>query len=143
MHQGVFMQLASFEDDYWKLRDGEISHKENPDNFWIPPLENRKSLKVGDAAKLILEIECENEDGEIIVEGERGYVIVSEIVGSQYLGILDFQPACIEKEDDDFYLKFGAEIPFSHEHIIDIDRPPEDYIEWQLGQKPEIIWHRK
>jgi hypothetical protein len=143
MHQGGAVQLANFEEDYWQLRNGEESNKESPKSFWIPELEKRKSLKIGDAAKVILEIESEKEDGEIIVEGERGYVIVSEVVGDKYIGILDFQPACIEKGQEDIYLCFGAEIPFSHEHVIDIDRPPEDYIEWQLGQKPERIWHRK
>ncbi|TYP63385.1 hypothetical protein [Stutzerimonas stutzeri] len=82
------MQLANFEQDYWQLRNGEESHKTNPDTFWIPPIEERKSLKVGDAAKIILEIECENEEGEIIIECERGYVIVSEIIGDKYIGIL-------------------------------------------------------
>jgi hypothetical protein len=137
------MQLASFEKDYWQLRNGEESNRKNPDSFWIPELEKRKTLSVGDAAKVILEIESEKEDGSIIVEGERGFVIVSEVIGDSYIGILDFQPACIEKGRDDIYLCFGAEIPFSHEHVIDIDRPPEDYIKWQLGQKPERIWHRR
>ncbi|MDH5978792.1 hypothetical protein L8R98_18580 [Vibrio splendidus] len=143
------MELANFEEDYWQLRNGEESHRENPETFWIPELERRNSLQVGDAAKVILEIECEDEDedededGKVFIEGERGYLIVSEIVGNKYIGILDFQPVCIEAGRDDIYLCFGAEIPFSHEHVIDIDRPSEDYIERQLGQKPERIWHRR
>lgn len=137
------MELANFEEDYWQLRNGEESHRESPETFWIPELERRTSLQVGDAAKVILKIECEDEDGKVFIEGERGYLIVSEIVGNKYIGILDFQPVCIEAGRDDIYLCFGVEIPFSHEHVIDIDRPPEDYIEWQLGQKPERIWHRR
>ncbi|HHC6507218.1 TPA: hypothetical protein ACN32Z_004517 [Vibrio parahaemolyticus] len=100
-------------------------------------------MKRGDAARVILEIECEDEDGSLIISGERGYVIVSEVIGEQYLGILDFQPATIEKGNDDFYLCFGAEVPFEPQHIINITRPPEAYIEWQLGQEPERIWYRK
>ena len=137
------MELANFEQDYWQLRNGENSHKENPDTFWVPPLQKRRSLKIGDAAKIILEIECEKEDGTIVIESERGYVIVSAVVGDNYIGILDFQPLCVERDRDDIYLCFGAEIPFSHVHVIDIDRPPEGYINWQLSQKPERIWHRK
>lgn len=137
------MQFANFEDDYWQLRNGEESHHANPDTFWIPSFEQRQSLKVGDAAKVIIDIECEDENGEVFVEGERGYLIVSEIVGDRYVGILDFQPLCIEKGQDDVYLCFGAEIPFGPEHVIDIERPPQDYIDWQLGQKPERIWHRR
>ncbi|MCW7552674.1 hypothetical protein NX722_08455 [Endozoicomonas gorgoniicola] len=142
-HQGVIMQLAKFKEDYWQLRNGEECHKEHPETFWIPSLEERQNLKVGDAAKVIFEIECETEDGEIIIEGERGYLIVSEVIEDKYIGILDFQPLCIDKEDDDVYLQFGAEIPFSTEHVIDIDRPPEDYIKWQLSMKPERVWYRK
>jgi len=137
------MELATFENDFWQLRDGEEAHAKNPDTFWIPTLEERKSLKVGDAAKLAIEIECEKEDGSIITECERGYVIVSEILNDNYIGILDYQPICIDKDADDVYLGFGVEIPFSHEHVIDIDRPPDDYIEWQLGQKPDKYWYRK
>lgn len=137
------MQLATFENDYWQLRNGEDSHAKNPDNFWIPKNEERKSLKVGDAAKLIIEIECEKEDGSIFIESERGYVIVSEVLNDKYIGILDFQPVCIDKDAENVYLGFGVEIPFSSEHVIDIDRPPEDYIKWQLGQKPERLWYRK
>lgn len=136
------MRLAKFEEDYWELRNGEQCHEENSDSFWIPELEKRKALMRGDAAKLIFDIECDDE-GKNIIQGERIFVIVSEIVGDKYIGILDSQPSCIEKGQDDVYLCFGAEIPFSVEHIIDISRPPEDYIEWQLGQAPERIWSRE
>ena len=69
------MQLANLKEDYWQLRNGEEAHRDNPDTFWIPDIEKRKSLKIGDAAKVILEIECEDENGDIFVEGERGYVV--------------------------------------------------------------------
>ena len=137
------MRLATFKDDFWELRNGEKCHEEHPDTFWMPELSERISLKRGDAAKLIFDIECEDESGNITVEGERIYVIVSEVIGNKYIGILDSQPACIDKDEQGVYLGFGVEIPFSAEHIIDIDRPPDDYIEWQLGQPPERNWPRK
>ncbi|MDF5149474.1 hypothetical protein P3648_25405, partial [Vibrio parahaemolyticus] len=77
------------------------------------------------------------------IESERGYLIVSEIVGDKFIDILDFQPCCVEVNEESVYLGFGVEIPFSLEHIIDIDRPPQDYIDWQLGQKPEKVWYRR
>jgi hypothetical protein len=40
------------------------------------------------------------------------------------------------------YLCFGAEIPFRAEHVIDIDDPPTEHVEWQLGQSPERRWPR-
>lgn len=136
------MEIAQFEKDYWELRDGEKCHSDNPDTFWIPELEKRESLKRGDAAKLIFDIECDDK-GKIIIQGERIFVIVSEVVGNKYIGILDSQPACIEKGQDDIYLCFGAEIPFEPRHVVDIARPPEEYIEWQLSQPPERIWPRE
>lgn len=129
-------------EDYWELQNAEESHKRNPDSFWLPDLDDRKSLKRGDAAKLIFNIKGIDENGDSVIEVERIFVIVSERVGDQYIGILDAQPLCIDKNQEGGYLCFGAEIPFSSEHVIVIDRPPEEYIEWQLGQPPEREWPR-
>jgi len=137
------MNYANIECDFWELRSAEKCHYINPENFWIPDKGKRDGLNVGDAAKLIFDIESEDSDtGKIVVTGERIYVIVSEIVGNKYIGILDSQPASIEP-DSEFYLVFGAEILFGAEHVIDISRPPEDYIQWQLSQNPERFWPRK
>ncbi len=135
------MNLATFENHFWELSSGEEAHRENPDTFWIPDLRDRQSLKVGDSARLIFEIEGYGDNDEIEIIGERMNVIVSEIIGDFYIGILDHQPASIDPEDD-FYLGYGVEVPFKAEHVINITRPPEDYIKWQLGQKPEKLWSR-
>ncbi len=135
------MNLATFENDYWELRSGEAAHRENPDTFWIPDIQERKALKIGDAVRLIFEIEGYDENDKVEIISERMNVIVSEIIGDMYIGILDHQPASIDPEDD-FYLGYGVEIPFKAEHVINITRPPEDYIKWQLNQKPEKCWNR-
>ena len=90
---------------------------------------------------MIFDIEGENEAGEVEVQGERMWVIISEKVGKTYIGILDNQPACFNPEDD-FYLSFGAEIPFLAKHIIDIASPPQEYVDWQLSQLPTKVWPR-
>jgi hypothetical protein len=135
------MRLPSIKTDYWELRSAEASHAKYGDDFWLPPLEERQNLKRGQAARLIFDIEVDNE-GTIEVQGERMYVIVSEKIGDTYIGILDNQPACSDFEDD-VYLRMGVEVPFLAEHVIDIENPPQDYVEWQLGQKPERIWPRQ
>lgn len=94
-----------------------------------------------ESAIIAFDIERKNGDGSTDMVGERIYVIVSDVVGDFYIGILDSQPLCVDPRDD-FYLGFGVEVPFTHEHVIEIDRPPEEYIEWQLGQKPEKTWPR-
>ena len=134
------MRLATFERDFWQLRSGEESHLKNPDSFWLPPLADRQNLRRGQAARLIFEIEGDD-DGVVRVQGERMWVIVAERLGDTYVGILDNQPACLEPADN-VYLRFGAEVPFRAEHVIDIAQPPAEYVEWQLGQPPERVWSR-
>jgi len=135
------VRLAELSRDFWELRSGEESARKNPDKFQIPPLDARKALKRGHAAKLIFEIESEDEGGKVVIQGERMWVIVLEQVGPYYIGILDSKPASVEPSDN-VYLCFGAEIPFLPEHVIEIASPPTEYVEWQLGQKPERKWPR-
>ena len=135
------MRMASFERDFWQLRSGEESHRQHPDSFWLPPLEQRQSLQRGQAARLMFNIEGEDDDGTVEVQGERMWVVVAERVGDAYIGILDNQPACLEPADG-VYLRFGAEVPFRAEHVIDIGQPPAAYVEWQLGQPPDRVWPR-
>lgn len=135
------MRLARLETDFWELRSGEDAHAKNPDTFWIPPREKRWSLNRGQAAKLIFDIEG-YEENELVVQGERMWVIIAERVGDLYIGILDNQPACLERSAD-VYLTMGAEIPFGPEHVIDILDPPAGPVAWQLGQPPERRWPRE
>lgn len=135
------MRLPSIDRDYWELRSAVESHRAHPDEFWIPEEEDRNNLKIGSAAKLIFDIETEEESGEPVVFGERMWVIVAERLRDTYIGILDNTPACVEPADD-VYLCFGAEVPFRAEHVIDIAQPPEEYVRWQLSMKPERRWPR-
>lgn len=135
------MRMPSFERDYWQLRSGEESHRKNPEKFWIPPLEERKNLVRGQSARLIFDIEGEEEDGTVTRQGERMWVTIAERIGDTYIGILENQPACLDFHSD-VYLRFGAEVPFHAEHVIDVCQAPNDYVEWQLGQPPERRWSR-
>ncbi len=135
------MRLASFKLDFWQLRSAEASHRENPESFQIPPRKQRQNLQRGQAARLIFDIEGEEEDGSVSVQGERMWVIVAEKIGDIYIGILDNQPACLEQADN-IYLRFGAEVPFQSRHVTDIGQPPAEYVEWQLSQPPERVWPR-
>ena len=135
------MNLASLELNYWELVSGETQHAQNPDTFLVPERDRRENLKRGDAAKLLFAIESEDEDtGAIIVGRERMWVIVAERVGDIYVGVLDNEPAAIEP--DTGYLAPGAEVPFKAEHVIDIDKPPDEYVERQLTQPRKRRWPR-
>ena len=134
--------MATIKTDFWELRSGELAHLKNPESFRIPSLAERQNVRRGQAVRLIFDIEGENEDWSIETVGERMWVIVSEEIGAEYVGILDNQPACSNFEDN-VYLRFGIEVPFRAEHIIDVENPPQEYVEWQLGQTPERVWPRE
>jgi len=135
------MKLASVKDDSWELRSGTATHEKYPDTFWIPPQKEREGLKIGQAAKLMFDVEAFDESGKQCISGDRMWVIVSERIDDTFIGILDNQPTCLDFETDS-YLRFGAEIPFKAEHVIDIADPPQHHINWQLGQPPERLWPR-
>ena len=104
-------------------------------------MEQRQNLKRGQAARLIFDIESVDENDQVIIQGERMWIVVAEKIGAYYIGILDNQPASFEPTDNT-YLCFGAEIPFLPEHVIDIADPPQEYVDWQLSQPPERKWPR-
>lgn len=135
------MQLPTIEHDFWTLVSGESRQAESPDSFWIPPLCERQSLKLGDAAKLIFEIESENERGGFERGCERMWVVVSEIAAPFFIGRLTNKPAALD-ESDDFYLRHDVEVPFLPEHVIDIDHPPQAFIDALFSEKPRNVWRR-
>lgn len=135
------MKLPTIEDNSWCLHSGEAAHATLPESFTIPPLAERLSLQVGDAARLLFEIVSHDEQAHSRTNLEIMWVIVAEKHPEYYIGILDDQPGCLEPSSDN-YVIFGAEIPFKAEHIIEIAHPPRDYSDWQLSQNPERIWPR-
>ena len=123
-------RLASIERDAWQLQSGEARHTEYPESFWIPPRQERESLKVGAGVKLLFEIEAEGEHGP--ERGvERMWVIVRRKLPGLYVGVLDSQPQTIEP--DPRFLARGSEVVFAPEHIIDISEPSREYIEEHYG----------
>jgi hypothetical protein len=135
------MRLPSHKQDFWTLVSGEERHAESPGSFWVPPLSERESLKVGQAAKLIFEIESENKQGEVERDCERMWVVVSEVASPYYIGRLINKPAIVD-ETEEFYLKLDVEVPFLPEHVIDIDQPPEDYLKALFSEEPRSVWSR-
>lgn len=117
------MRFASLQTDFWELGSGEELHARFPDSFEIPPAGQRRSLRRGDSARLLFNIELEGEDGKPMQFGERMWVVVDFVGDGYYLGRLINQPGSFDPEECDFYLGFGAEIPFAPEHVIDLEEP--------------------
>ena len=124
------LKLASFAEDFWELRSGEKAHSDNPETFWIPDRTARENLKRGDGAKLAFDFEVETKNGTVEIRGEKMWVIVIKQIGDFYLGILENQPAGIDRG----FLDKHSEITFKPEHVIDIDRPPDDYLKERFGE---------
>jgi hypothetical protein len=135
------MRLATRAQDSWQLDSGEERHRATPDSFWIPPLKDRQNLQTGQLAKLLFEIEGEDEQGTIDVWTERMWVLVTEHVGEFYVGILSNQPFRVEPGDT-FYLQHGSEIAFLAEHVIDIDVPSPELLANVLALGPRRRWPR-
>ena len=118
--------LPNIKDNFWELRDGVIAHEENPDTFEIPTKSERESIGRGKAAKLIFDIETQDEDGTIRVSGERMWVIVLSTKNGHYLGILDNEPSCIEPGTGG--LEPGSKLWFKPEHVVGLSKPPIEYL---------------
>lgn len=115
------LRLASLDQDFWQLRDGEQSAREHPDTFDVPPREMREDLRRLDLAKLIFDIEGQDEGDEVEVRGERMWVLVAERVGPCYIGILVNEPELVEPSSN-FYLRRGCEVLFAPEHVVSLEK---------------------
>jgi hypothetical protein len=112
------MRAPSFEDDCWRLLDGEQHHREAPKTFEIPDLALRKILGGGDFAKLMFEIMVGPDERTAV---ERMWVIIREQIPGGYIGMLDNKPDIAE--NDRFWV--GSELPFEYRHIIAVDHGGE------------------
>ena len=130
------MREPDFHADGWCLDDGEDRHREAPETFWIPDLQQREALQPGDLVKLIFRISVNDDEEPVSVE--RMWVIVRGRVGGNYFGILDNDPFGIE-ENDEFW--HGIEVPFAARHVIDIN-PANEITRAKAAEPPTRPWPR-
>lgn len=107
------MRAPDMVENGWRLESGEAYHQLNPETFEIPDESVRRALRIGDFAKLIFAVAVEDDEDPIY---ERMWVVVREIAGSGYFGLLDNEPGI--DENDELWL--GTELPFGPEHVIDV-----------------------
>ena len=119
--------------DGWALESAEARHEAHPETFRIPSALERSRLAIGDAAKLLFQIET-REQGRVVDSGfDRMWVIVRAHVASGYVGVLESDPGLAEN----LRLRPGQDILFGPEHICDVDHPPRAYIISKYG--PEFF----
>ena len=92
-------------------------HQQFPATFHIPSEAKRKSLRPGDFAKLIFEIQ---RDGQTITE-RMWVVIQSAFDNGEYIGELDNHSVSSPE-----LCLGGAMFGFQHDHIIDIMRAADE-----------------
>ena len=105
------MELASFEKQKYELDDGEQLHEEAPETFYIPELEQRQNLKVGDCVKLVFRMDQPFKDH---ISVERMWVEITEIKDEFYIGYLDNDP------QGEVLVECGDTVVFQSRHIIAI-----------------------
>ena len=122
-------QYASIEKDGWTLESGEARHERSPETFHIPSRADRESLGPGDGVQLLFDIETKEGDKVIDRGVDRLWVIVKRRTGDLFVGVLDSDPGVAPQ----LTLRPGTEVLFGPEHVIAINRPPDDYINQRFG----------
>ena len=124
-----FATVPDIAKDCWTLVSAEERHAKYPDTFLIPDETARRSLKPGDAAKLLFDIETRDEGTVHSRAVDRMWVIIKEVEPEGYIGVLDSDPG----EAEDLNLTRGDLLRFTFHHICDIDHPPAEYLLREYG----------
>jgi len=120
---------ATIEKDGWTLISAEERQAANSDTFQIPSWEERTSLFPGDGVKLLFDIESKENDLIIDRGVDRMWVIIKTRNAEGYVGVLDNDPGTAENVQ----LHEGDTIIFGPEHIVEINKPPRDYVLKKYG----------
>ena len=106
----------------WTLESAEERRQAAPGTFWIPTVEARRSLRVGQGVKLLFWIQSADED---LAQCERMWVVVTEVTkDGRYGGVLESTPSTPGG------LRKGTLVGFGPEHVADIyDGPTGDQVD--------------
>jgi len=111
------LRLTTLDLDGWHLLSGLAQHHRTPETFYMPLEEDRRSLVAGDDVKLPFEISVPDDPEYGDVSAERMWVTVTGKSGPYYTGTLNNEPACSDEQE---HLKYGDEVIFLPEHVIQI-----------------------
>ena len=103
--------------DGWELESAEERHQAAP-TFGIPSAEERSSLVVGQKVKLLFLLAVPGRDG--VVQCEKMWVMITEVVEGSYAGILESCPATSNAIEE------GARVAFRPEHVSAVLIPKAD-----------------
>jgi hypothetical protein len=119
---------GSLEKDGWALLSAEQYQGAHP-GFLLPSLDERASVRAGQAVKLLFDIET-REKGRVIDGGlDRMWVIIRRQCEGGYVGVLDSDPGLAEN----IRLRPEDEVSVGPEHITEIDSLPLEYLMKRYG----------
>ncbi len=84
--------MATLEQDRWALDNAESRHAEAPGTFHIPSRTERTGLQVGQMVQLLFLFLNAEPDGSPVIDCEKMWVTIQEIVGGRYRGQLESLP---------------------------------------------------
>jgi uncharacterized protein YegJ (DUF2314 family) len=116
--------VTDIETSGWQLLSATEQNATYPDTFHIPSQQSRRSLKRGDAAKLLFDIET-RVNGVVTDRGvDRMWVVILCRTVKGYIGVLDNDPGRAEN----LALSKGDLIEFDADHVCAIDYPPAEFL---------------
>jgi len=114
------------------IANAEKARDEDPKSFSIPRSDQRRSLRVGASAKILIEARLPG--GQIL--GERPWVKVVEIVGSRYKVVMDNHLAVFPRLND-------AELVIGSENVLAVILPDEYKLPYgQTCLVSNSVWER-
>ncbi|MBM4068458.1 MAG: hypothetical protein FJ271_05870 [Planctomycetes bacterium] len=85
--------MATLEQDRWTLDNAESRHAEAPSTFHIPSRAERSGLQVGQMVQLLFLFLNTDPDGSPVVDCEKMWVTIQEVLAERYWGQLESLPA--------------------------------------------------
>jgi hypothetical protein len=98
----------------WSLESAEERARAHPETYELPSHDVRTSLVPGDGGQLLFVL-VDEDDGGVVEQVERMWVVVDHATEDRYAGILDSTPlsarAAVER---------GSVVDFGPEHVSDV-----------------------
>lgn len=110
------MKLES-DGEAWELEDAEMRHRNAPDLYQIPTIEERSKLSPGDQVELLFLFRGHDRHG-LFIQSERLWVTVNHTSPENYAGVLASSPTCSS------LVQPGDSIQFGIRHVASIRKKP-------------------
>lgn len=108
----------------WAIEDPRPHQAKNPETFWLPDEALRATIRPGSTVRAIFLCVDEEDDGELVIQGERMPILVESRNADVVGGRLAAQPVSAHAG-----LELGQPIEFRSTDAIDVLDPDDDWEE--------------